>query len=190
VRRAGRVALIVIVGFFVLSALGVAAVVGTIFTQVDDAIDSATETGSPPASSLNLQTPRGWAEWVTAVKDETGTTRVYDAVVYPEYSAVNAVVDEGAMRYVYRNGAFQMSNSSVTAATSEPVDLAGIDAEMVAKLPDQTAERQKMPDYESAYMIVNRWSGNPSIMVYLQQAGKLSRWSIYDFEGELVGGTP
>jgi hypothetical protein len=190
VRRVRRIALILIVGFFILSALGVAAVVGIAFTQVDDAIDSATEAGSTPTSSLNLQTPKGWVEWVTAVKAETGTTRVYDAVVYPEYAAINAMVDEGAMRYVYRNGAFQMTNSSVTAATSEPVDLAGIDAEMVAELPDQTAERQKMPDYDSAYMIVNRWSGSPSIMVYLQQAGKLSRWSIYDFDGKVVGGTP
>jgi hypothetical protein len=139
---------------------------------------------------LNLQTADGWAEWVSAVEDETGTTRVYDAVVYPEYASVNAMVEEGAMQYVYREGAFQLFNSPVTAATTEPVDLADIDPQMVAGLADETAEHQKMPDYDSAYMIVNRWSDRPTIMVYLQQAGKLSRWSIYDFEGEVVGGTP
>ena len=187
VRRIRRVVLIVVIGFVLLCGLGVAGVVGFVATGLNGAFESSTD---PPASSLNLQTAEGWTEWVTAVEAETGTSRVYDAVVYPEYAAVNAMVDEGAMRYLYRDGAFQMSNSPVTAATTEPVDLAGIDPEMVEGLPDQTAELQDMPDYETAYMIVNQWSGQPSIMVYLQQTGKLSRWSIYDFDGTVVGGTP
>ena len=187
VRRVRRVVLIVVIGFVLLCGVGIASMVAYVVTGVDDVFDSSTD---PPTSSLNLQTAAGWTEWVGAVEKETGTTRVYDAVVYPEYAAVNAMVDEGAMRYLYRNGSFEMSNSPVTAATTEPVDLADIDPEMVAGLPDQTAEHQKMPDYDSAYMIVNQWSGNPSIMVYLQQTGKLSRWSIYDFDGKVVGGTP
>lgn len=187
VRRIRRVVLFVVIGFVLLCGVGVASMVAYVVTGVDDVFDPSTET---PAPSLNLQTAAGWTEWVGAVEKETGTTRVYDAVVYPDYAAVNAMVDEGAMRYLYRDGAFQMSNSPVTAAMTEPVDLADIDPEMVAGLPDQTAEHQKMPDYESAYMIVNQWSGKPSIMVYLQQTGKLSRWSIYDFDGNVVGGTP
>lgn len=186
VQRVRKVVLFAVVGFVLLCGVGVASIVGLAANFGDG--------GAPgdalPTPSLNLQTAAGWREWVDAVEKETGTTRVYDAVVYPDYASVNAVVDEGAMRYLYRNGAFQLSNSPVTAATTEPVDLADIDPDMVAGLPEQTAEHQKMPDYDSAYMIVNQWSGEPSIMVYLQQTGKLSRWSIYDFTGAVVGGTP
>ena len=50
----------------------------------------------------------------------------------------------------------------VTAATRDPVDLADIDADLVEGLPDRTAKRQGMPDYDSAYFIVNRVSDEPA----------------------------
>jgi hypothetical protein len=186
VRRVRRVVLITVVGFLLLCGLGAGAIVYAIFSGVDEIGGSS----SSPTATVNLQTAKGWSQLVAAIDEETGTSRVYDAVVYPEYASINAVVDEGAMRYVYRNGAFQLFNSPVTVATHDPVDLADIDAELVEALPDRTAKLQGMPDYESAYFIVNRQSGEPAIMVYLQQEGKLSRWSIYDLDGKVIGGTP
>ena len=115
---------------------------------------------------------------------------MYDVVVYPEYASINAVADEGAMRYVYRGGSFQLLNSPVTPAQGDPIDLAGIDPDLIEGLPDQTAERQGMPEYDSAYLIVNTLTGSPAIMVYVQQTGRLSRWSIYDLDGKVIGGTP
>ena len=188
VRTVRRVVLITIVGFLLLCGLGVGGIVYALFTGVDQG--GGPSSTSTPASSVNLQTAKGWTQLVAAIDKETGTSRVYDAVVYPEYASINAVVDEGAMRYVYRGGAFQLFNSPVTAATHEPVDLADIDADLVEGLPDRTAKEQNMPDYDSAYLIVNRQSGEPAIMVYLQQQGKLSRWSIYDLDGKVIGGTP
>ena len=96
--------------------------------------------------------------------EETGTSRVYDAVIYPEYASINAIADEGAMRYVYRDGAFQLFNSPVTPAQGKPIDLADIEPELIAGLPDKTAKLQGMPDYDSAYLIVNTLSGQPGIM--------------------------
>jgi hypothetical protein len=186
VRTVRRVVLITVIGFLLLCGLGAGAIVYAIFSGVDEIGGSS----SSPTPTVNLQTAKGWSQLVAAVDEETGTSRVYDAVVYPEYASINAVVDEGAMRYVYRNGAFQLFNSPVTATTHDPVDLADIDAELVEGLPDRTAKLQRMPDYESAYFIVNRQSGEPAIMVYLQQQGKLSRWSIYDLNGKVIGGTP
>lgn len=186
VRTARRVVLITVIGFLLLCGLGITGVVTAIFTGIDQA-------GGPsdtPTSSINLQTSEGWSTLVAAIDDETGTSRVYDAVVYPEYASINAVVDEGAKRYLYRGGSFQQSNSTVTPATQDPVDLADIDADLIAGLPDRTAKRQSMPDYDSAYFIVTTVSGEPAIMVYVQEQGRLSRWSIYDLGGKVVGGTP
>jgi hypothetical protein len=188
VRTARRVVLITVVGFLLLCGLGVGGIVYALFTGIDQGDGPSSTTA--PTSSVNLQTAKGWTQLVAAIDKETGTSRVYDAVVYPEYASINAVVDEGAMRYVYRGGGFQLFNSPVTAATHAPVDLADIDADLVEGLPDRTAKRQGMPDYDSAYFIVNRQSGEPAIMVYLQQQGKLSRWSIYDLDGKVIGGTP
>ena len=186
VRKARRVILFVVIGFLLLCGLGTGGIVYAIFSGVDEMGGSS----SSPTPSVNLQTAKGWSQLVAAVDEETGTSRVYDAVVYPEYASINAVVDEGAMRYVYRDGTFQLFNSPVTVATHDPIDLADFDGGMVEGLPDRTAKRQGMPDYESAYFIVNRQGGEPAIMVYLQQQGKLSRWSIFDVDGEVIGGTP
>ena len=186
VKRVRRIVLIVVVGFLLLCGLGIAGVVTAIFSGIDQAGGPA----DTPASSVNLQTAEGWSELVAAIDDETGTSRVYDVVVYPEYASINAVADEGAMRYVYRGGTFQLFNSPVTPAQGDPIDLADIDPDLIEGLPDQTAERQGMPDYDSAYLIVNTLTGQPAIMVYVQQTGRLSRWSIYDLDGKVIGGTP
>jgi hypothetical protein len=186
VKTVRRVILIVVVGFLLLCGLGIAGIVAAIFTGIDQAGDPA----SSPTSTVNLQTAEGWSQLVAAIEDETGTSEVYDVVVYPEYASINAVADEGAMRYVYRGGSFQLFNSPVTPAQGDPIDLADIDPDLIEGLPDRTAERQDMPEYDSAYLIINSFTGSPTIMVYVQQTGRLSRWSIYDLDGEVIGGTP
>ena len=186
VKRVRRIVLIVVVGFLLLCGLSLAGIVAAIFTGIDQGSDPA----DTPATSVNLQTADGWSQLVAAIENETGTSEVYDVVVYPEYASINAVADEGAMRYVYRGGSFQLFNSPVTPALGDPIDLAEIDADLVAGLPDQTAERQGMPEYDSAYLIVNTLTGSPAIMVYVQQTGRLSRWSIYALDGTVIGGSP
>jgi len=187
VKRVRRIVLIVLVGFLLLCGLGIAGVVTAVFSGINNIGDSG---GEAPAPSVNLQTADGWSELVAAIDKETGTSRVYDAVIYPEYASINAIADEGAMRYVYRDGAFQLFNSPVTPAQGKPIDLADIEPDLVEGLPDKTAKLQDMPEYDSAYLIVNTLSGQPGIMVYVQQTGRLSRWSIYDLDGKVIGGTP
>ena len=186
-RRMRRIFLSVLIGFILLCGLGVFGIVGSVVKGVGDAVNPGDST---PTSSVNLQSAKGWSQLVAAIDKETGTSRVYDAVVYPEYASINAVADEGAMRYLYRNGSFQHFNSPVTPAQGEPIDLAPIDPKLIEGLPEATAKRQGMPDFDSAYLIVNGFTGDPQIMVYVQQTGKLSRWSIYDLDGKVIGGTP
>jgi len=192
VKKVRRVVLIVVIGFLLLCGLGIAGLVGAIFKEVNQAFDGVDFTGSSTTQepALNLHTAAGWTQMVKAIEAETGTSRVYDVVVYPQYASVNAVADEGAQRYVYRNNSFDLLSSPVTPAQGDRIDLADIDPDLVAGLPDQTAERQGMPEYDSAYLIVNTMTGRPAIMVYVQQTGRLSRWSIYDLDGKVIGGTP
>jgi len=192
VKKVRRVVLIVLVGFLLLCGLGIAGLVGAIVKEVNQAFDGVDTTGVDETQepTLNLHTAAGWTEMVKAIDAETGSSRVYDVVVYPQYASVNAVADEGAQRYVYRNNSFDLLSSPVTPAQGDPIDLADIDPDLVAGLPDQTAERQGMPEYDSAYLIVNTMTGQPAIMVYVGQTGRLSRWSIYDFDGKVIGGTP
>ena len=192
VKKVRRVVLIVLIGFLLLCGLGIAGLVGAIVKEVNQAFDGVDITGvdTTQEPALNLHTAAGWTEMVKAIDAETGSSRVYDVVVYPTYASINAVAEEGAQRYVYRNNSFDLVTSPVTPAQSDRIDLADIDPELVAGLPDKTADRQGMPEYDSAYLIINTFTGQPAIMVYVQQTGKLSRWSIYDFDGKVIGGTP
>ncbi len=193
VKKIRRVVLIVVIGFLLLCGLGIAGLVGAIVKEVNQAFDGVDITGSDTTTqepALNLHTAAGWTEMVKAIDAETGSSRVYDVVVYPTYASINTVADEGAQRYVYRNNSFDLLSSPVTPVQGDPIDLADIDPDLVAGLPDKTAERQGMPEYDSAYLIVNTLTGRPAIMVYVQQTGRLSRWSIYDLDGKVIGGTP
>ncbi len=184
VKRARRVFLIVVIGFFLLCGLGFTGIVTSIF------IGSNPNGGGDAPVSVNLHTAKGWTQMVDAVSEETGSSRVYDIVVYPEYASVNAIAEEGAQRYVYRGGSFDLLSGPVTPASGDPIDLADVDPELIARLPDETAKKHDMPDYDSAYIIVRTMNNEPAIMVYLQQSGRLSRWSIYDLDGTVIGGTP
>ena len=184
VKRARRVFLIVVIGFFLLCGLGITGIVTSVFMGVNQ------NGGGDTPVSVNLHTAKGWSQMVDAISDETGSSRVYDLVVYPEYASVNAIAEEGAQRYVYRGGSFDLLSGPVTPASGDPIDLADVDPELIARLPDETAKRHEMPDYDSAYIIIRTMNSEPAIMVYLQQSGRLSRWSIYDLDGTVVGGTP
>lgn len=185
VRTVRRVVLIVIVGFVLMCGLGIAAIVGLVASGINQAFDAP-----EPTSSLSLHTAEGWTEMVAAVEGETGTSRVYDAVVYPDYASVNVEVDEGAMRYVYRGGIFDLFESPVTPVHSDPIDLADIDPDLVEALPGRTAKEHEMTDFESAYLILGAATGEPTIIVYLQKPDKLPRWTIYDLDGTVVSGMP
>ena len=188
VRRIRRIVLIIVIGFIVLCGLGITGVVTAIVNQVDQVRDS-TSTDSTPTANINLQTAKGWSGLVAAIDKKTGSTRVYDVVVYRDYASVNSVADEGAIRLFYRNGAFQDVSTLVTPASGEPVDLADVDADLMAGLPDEAAKRLDFADPDSAYLIVSASSGKPTISVYLQKSGRLARWMIFDLDGKPVGGS-
>jgi hypothetical protein len=185
VRTARRIVLIVVVAFVILCGLGVASIVGLVITGVNDAMDSVEET--PTASLL---TADGWSTFVVDLDEAVGTTRVYDAFVYDEYASVNVVGEEGGLRGVYRDGVLDMYESPATPASSRPIDLADIDPELIETLPERTADEHEMPDHESAYLVIGQAAGETRISVYLQEPGRLTRWTIYDLDGTVVGGTP
>jgi hypothetical protein len=186
VRKVRRIVLIVVIGFIVLCGLGIAGVVTAIVRDVNQAIDS---TDSTPTASVDLQTAKGWSGLVDAIEKKTGSSRVYDVVVYRDYASVNSVADEGAIRLFYRNGAFQDVSNLVTPASGKPVDLTDVDPDVLAGLFDETAKRLEFGEPDSAYFIVSALTGDPTISVYLQKSGKLSRWMMYDLDGKPVGGS-
>jgi hypothetical protein len=186
IRTARRVVLIVVIAFIVACGIGIASIAGLVISAVND----VTQSPKPTPEAASLLTTEGWTTLVSDLEEGVGTTRVYDAVVYQAYASVNVVGEEGGLRGVYRNGVIDMYDSPATPAFGQPVDLADIDPELIETLPGRTAKEHDMPDYETAYLVIGQVTGEARISVYLQQPGKLSRWTIYDLDGKVVGGTP
>ena len=172
-----------IVGTVVFSAIeGVKEVQREISSSAPSSEAATDSTGSPAAG---LHTAAGWRAFVAAVKKESGTSEVYDAVIYPEYAAVALVAEDGAERRVFREGSFLDSFRVHTEATGSPVDLARIEPEVISKLPQTTADRLGVAKPTDPYMIINALPSDPRILVYIQANGG-SQYRIYELDGTPV----
>lgn len=127
----------------------VIAVVGAIFATGGD--DGGVLGGDPEPEVLTAQ---GYDELVAAVEEETGSTTVFDAVLYPAYAVVSIPVDATTKRQEswYWDGTDLRSNDSKSTASFDRFDLAGVDGAVVVDLVDQV--RTLVEDPTSWYAIV------------------------------------
>lgn len=172
-----------IVGTVVYSAINGVKEVQREIASSTPSSEGATE--SPGSRAAGLHTAAGWRAFVAAVKKESGTSEVYDAVIYPEYAAVALVSGDGADRRVFRDGGFLDSFRVHTEASGSPVDLARIEPEVISKLPQMTADRLGVDKATDPYMIINALPSEPRILVYVQANGG-SQYRIYELDGTPV----
>jgi len=119
---------------------------------------------------------------VDAIEKSSGSTSVYDLVVYPTYASVGLDGGKYVERRLYRDGAWQDSFNVRTPIVGKPVDLRRIDPRVVARLPDETAQRLGVVNPTGTYFIVNAILSEPKIMVYVQADGG-SQYQAYTLDG-------
>lgn len=186
---------VVALGFLGICGLGLAAAIPAFLDGFNSTYTSPSEptpsgnvatTTAPgpddaPAES-SLHTAAGWQALVDAIVEESGTASVYDLVVYPTYAAVGLDGGKAVERGFYRDGAWQDSIDVQTPIVGSPVDLREIDPELVAKLPDDAAQRLGVESPTGTYLIVNAIPSDPKIMVYVQFDGG-SQYQAYTLDG-------
>lgn len=186
---------LVILGSCVLGFVGL---VASVFQAAEDTssgptpITSATaETEPAPGGPgvtgdesgvAGLHTADGWTALVAAIEEESGSTSVYDAVVYPEYASLGLDGDGAVERRLYRNGGWQEGFAARTPVHGALVDLDDIDPATWATLPDKTAQHFKIANPSGTYVIVNAFTGTPQIMVYVQSDSG-SQYRAYGLDG-------
>lgn len=145
--------------------------------------------GTPLANlpeSANLQSAAGWKAMLKAVKEASGSTSVYDAVIYAQYASIGLDGKGAVDRRFYRDGAWDDSMSVRTPPAGSLVDLGLIDPEKISRLPAETAQHFKIEEPTASYLIINAYDGNPQIMVYVQ-SDEPSQFRIYDLNGRPRG---
>jgi hypothetical protein len=95
----------------------------------------------------------GLADLVAALEEETGSSTVFEAVLYPAYAVVDVPVDatSGREMSLYWDGDLEESGSRGT-SDDERFDLAEIDADVVVSAVEQA--RGRVDDPESWFAIV------------------------------------
>lgn len=195
--RTIRIAVVVfVVGFLGICGLGMAAFIPAFVEGFSssttpspvtptEAVTSEASPGStmalPPAAA-SLHTAAGWSSLVAAIKEKSGSTAIYDLVVYPTYASVGLDGGKTVDRRLYRDGAWQESFNVQTPIVGKPVDLDQIDPKVIAKLPAETAQRLGVENPTGTYLIVNALVSDPKIMVYVQADGS-SQYQAYDLKG-------
>jgi hypothetical protein len=194
-RRIRLVILIVVVAVLGFCGLGVFALVPAFMEGFNSGISSpdgtppsvtsASSSGAPtpqPSTAASLHSAAGWKALVSAIEQESGSTSVYDAVVYPTYAAVGLDGGRTITRRLYRDGAWQDSFKVSTPIVGKPVDLRSIDPELIGRLPAETAQRLGVEHPTGSYFIVNAIPTDPKIMVYVQSDGG-SQYQAYAVDG-------
>ncbi len=201
VGRKVRLFILIAVGGMVASCLlGLVAFVpvvmgafdGVNVSPADDASSVAPGEGATPGpdtsshpgagDSASLHSAAGWTRLVDAIEAKSGTSEIYDLVAYPQYASVGLDGDGAVERGFYRNGAWEESVSMRMPVTGSLIDLAEIDADLIARLPQETARAVGFDEPTGTYIIVNAFAGEPRIMVYVQSQAE-SQYRAYRLDG-------
>jgi hypothetical protein len=196
-RRVRLIVLLAIGGFAATCVLGLVAFVAALVSDFEPTVDVSpfeSEVTAVPSSrpdsghdagqgdATDLHSAAGWTALVQAIKSESGTTEVYDLVAYPQYASVGLDGKGAVERRFYRDGGWQDSVSVRMPAVGSLIDLSEIDPELIARLPGETARHFGIDDPSGTYIIVNAFTGDPQIAVYVQSNGE-SRYRTYRTDG-------
>ena len=137
--------------------IGVIAIIAAIVSGVSSATDEddlpLTPGADPGRGEVNVLSADGFADLVAALEEETGSSTVFEAVLYPGYAVVGVPVDPTSEREhsFYWDGDLEETGTKTTTGYTR-FDLADIDPDVVVSVVDQA--RAKVENPQSWYSIV------------------------------------
>ncbi len=153
VRRTGGRGALVGVGV-VVAVVGIAAGIAGL-SGGDDAVPagSGPEVAAEPEKP-DVQSVDGFTDLLTAVREETGATTVFEAVLYPEYASVEVPFEPGDEREVRYHWDGTLDETSRSNTDDVPFDLATLDAARFEGMC--AAAKALVEDPETCYLILKR----------------------------------
>lgn len=120
--------------------------------------NSTDEDGSGPLgigdAEVDVLSVAGYQDLLDAIRDETGGTKAFSAVLYPTYAVVELPVDDTTQReaYWYWDGDDLTDNGTKSTSSFQRTDLAQMDPAVIVDLVEQV--RTLVEDPTSWYAIV------------------------------------
>ncbi|WP_395692229.1 DUF1707 domain-containing protein [Nocardioides sp.] len=151
-RVSKRLLLVPLVGVVVVAVLAIGGI-----TAIVNAIRDNTTSGVLGAldhQDANVISVQGYTDLLDAVREQSGSTTAFSAVLYPTYAVVELPVDHRTAHeeYWYWDGSELTSNDIKSSSSFPRTDLASVDPQVVVDLVRKV--RSKMPDEDTWYAIV------------------------------------
>jgi hypothetical protein len=141
----------------------------------------------PDDNGVNVHTIEGFAALVGALEEKTGSTEVFDAVLYPRYAVLYVPEETTGKRYQYHywDGITLEPNDSKSTSDSRRIDLATVDAGVMVTLLETI--RGRIEDPTSWYVSINRSSdGQPQLSVHSSNEYGEGAYILATFAGEIT----
>lgn len=124
--------ILVVVGGVVAAVVSLSGGVSSV--TVGDAV-----VASSRAAEADVLSAQGYDDLVAAVSEQSGSTTVFDAVLYPSYAVVSVPADASSNREesFYWDGTDLRSNDLKSTASSRRFDLTHVDASVIVSLVDR-----------------------------------------------------
>jgi hypothetical protein len=145
-------------GLMLLIPLGLIGAVIGVIAAIVSAVQSSNVLApgeDPGIGQVNTMSQEGYAELIDDLVSQTGSSVVFEAVLYPGYAVMQVPVDSTTNRYEYRywDGSLDEATSKST-TDYERFNLTEVDPAVIVALVDEA--RSRVEDPESWYAIVRR----------------------------------
>ncbi|MFD5084303.1 serine/threonine-protein kinase [Kitasatospora sp. NPDC058201] len=146
------------------------------------------QTAKNTPAPKDLMTPDGVRTVVAAVTAQSGSTKVKQLTVYPNYASAQVPTADGrGYDWIdYRDGATTRRVGG-SMGKDKPVDLAQYDWDVIPALLKKADESLNVKNPTSRYLIIDAWSsdGVASIRVYLSDAYSNGGYLLADSKGNV-----
>lgn len=173
-------------GIPVVIALLVVGVIGVVsFVLVKSVGDDIADAVSPP----QLHTKDGWTELTDAVRNETGGTEVFRAVIYPDYASLDLPAEATGKRQITYYFRGELEEGSKGSSSYGRVDLADVDLDALFALLEEAKTLIEDPD--TWYLIVEgeftTFDDPPSMSAYVSNEFSEGGYIEATLDGEELG---
>lgn len=199
-KRLGGIMIVVFVAAFIVPIVAVA--IGLLsardsFTVPEFAqpVDETTYLPGvePGANGVNVFTDSGWFELQAALEEQTGSTQVFQAVVYPRYAVLSVPEGPKGKRHSswYWNGRDLTQQDSKSTSTSPRITLNSVSPDVLITLVEEVKSRVEDPD--GWYAVIDSIpTQGPRLLVYASNDYDETAYVIATLQGEITyesGGT-
>jgi len=150
-RAARWIGLLVTIGVVAGVGFGIKAIVDSVDDTFDD-FNSAIDGSAQQPETPDVLSPDGYDDLVEAVRRQTGSTKIFEAVLYPDYASVDVPEDGTTQRErtFFWNGELR-DNDLTGKADQQRIDLEDFDVEVLVRL---SMKVRALVDDPNAYYVI------------------------------------